>query len=134
VLIIRGTDGKAARYEAASSANELEGGAQAGSCSACTGGKSVALGGEKRITFKIAPVKRAAYVRIAYVNPHKNPVMTELSASGQTPVNVLFPPTGNALGAIVVEVEPAQPLGVNSLTFATLCGSGPELDSISILP
>jgi len=105
VFIIRGTDAQAVRYEAASSANELEGGAVPEACNVCAGGKSVKLGGERSIIFKIVPVKRPTYVRIEYVNRQKSPIAAGLGVNGQVPLNVLFPPTGNAVGAIVVEVE-----------------------------
>jgi hypothetical protein len=134
VLIIRGSDGKAVRYEAAAAANELSEGAAPEACSVCSSGRSVRLGGEKSVTFNITPVKRQAFIRIAYVNRQNSPAVAQLSVSGETPINVLFPPTGESLGAVTLEVESVKPTGVNTLRFESRCGAGPELDSISVLP
>ena len=67
-LVIRGTDAKATRYEAASSANELSGGATPETCKTCSSGRSITIGGERSLTFRIAPHKRSTFVQIHYIN------------------------------------------------------------------
>ncbi|MGO9273613.1 MAG: alpha-galactosidase D [Terriglobia bacterium] len=135
MLIIRGTDGKATRYQAASSANELSGGAAPERCKSCSSGRSVTIGGDKTVTFKIAPIKGAAYIQISYINRNQGPLTAELSVNGEIPTNILFPPTedGEEVGAIRIAVEPTPALRENTLTFSSPGTPGPVLESISVL-
>ena len=135
MLMVRGTEGKATRYEAGSSANEFSGGAAAATCSGYSGGQSIAISGERSLTFKIAPMKGHAYLQISYINGDKVPRTAQLRVNGQTATNISFPPTGggDAAGTITIEVE-LDPSGKeNSLTFSSPCTPGPALESISVL-
>jgi hypothetical protein len=119
-LIIRGTDAPATRYEAAASASS---------------GRSVAIGGERSLTFKIAPIKRPTFVQIRYINPSNVPLAAQLRVDGQIPTNVLFPPTGDGgeVGATTIEVESKQTQPESTLTFSAPGAAGPVLESISVL-
>jgi hypothetical protein len=136
VLFIHGTDGKAERYEAASPSNDMRGGAAPQPCKACSSGKGVAIGAGQELTFKIAPAKRAAYVEINYLNRDHYPASIELSTSGQTPTDILLPPTGEEIGAVMVAVESTQRSAGNTLKFSRSRTSNPALvlDSIAVLP
>src|SRR5271157_4047974 len=90
LLIIRGTDAKPTRYEAVSlsSPNVLDGGATAESCKSCPSGMKVPLGGEKSLTFRIAPIKKSAFVQIHYINMSPDPIPGQLRVDGQIPTNI----------------------------------------------
>lgn len=135
VLIIRGTDGKAVRYEAASSANELSGGATPERCKNCSDGRSIAIGGEKSLTFRIAPMNGSAYIQIFYINRNKNPLIAELRVNGQIPTNILFPSTGEGeeVEAVTVEIECTKAARKNTLTFTSPSAPRLVLESISVL-
>jgi len=135
MLIIRGTDREAVRYDAASSANELSGGAAAERCKDCSGGRSITIGGKKSLNFRIAPIKGSAYIQISYINRNKNPLSAELSVNGQIPTNILFPPTGDGevVGTVTIEVESTQAAKESTLSFTSPCEKGPDLESISVL-
>ena len=132
---IHGTDEKATRYEAASSANELSGGATPEPCKTCSSGRSVSIGGERSITFKIAPLKRSTFVQIHYINRSASPLSTQLSVDGQMPTNILFPPTGGGdeVGSVTVEVESKQTGSESTLRFCAPGAKGPAFESISLL-
>lgn len=136
-LIIRGSDAKPTRYEAVSlsSPNVLDGGATAESCKFCSGGMKVSLGGEKSLIFRIAPIKRPAFVQIHYINMSPDPIPGQLRVDGQIPVNISFPPTGGSdeVGSITIEVESNQTGAHSTLAFSSPCVTGPALESISVL-
>lgn len=134
-LVVRGTDAMGTPYEAASSSNVLDGGATAESCKSCSSGEKVSLGGEKSLTFRIAPIKKPTFVQIHYINMSPEPVPGQLRVDGQIPTNISFPPTGGngEVGSITIEVESNQTGAHSSLTFSSPCVIGPALDSISVL-
>lgn len=134
MLVLRGTAEKATRYDAAASANEFDGGAVAAPCRSCGGGKSVAIGNGKALTFQTAPMQGPAYVRIAYLNPSKVTRLARLRVNGQTATNVGFAPTGDsgAVGTVTVEVNLDQASASNRLKFFSRCSDGPALVSIAV--
>ncbi|MGA9055207.1 MAG: alpha-galactosidase [Terriglobia bacterium] len=135
LLVIHGTDAKATRYEAASSANELSGGATPEPCETCPSGRSITIGGERSLTFKIAPLKRSTFVQIHYINRSTSPHTTQLSVDGQMPTDILFPPTGGGdeVGSITIEVESKQAGSESTLAFSSPGVTGPAFESISLL-
>ena len=135
LLVIHGTDAKATRYEAASSANAFGGGATPEPCETCPNGRSITLGGERSLTFRIAPLKRSAFVQIHYINRSTSPLTAQLSVDGQMPSNILFPPTGSGdeVGFITIEVESRQPGSESTLAFSSPGVTGPIFESISLL-
>jgi hypothetical protein len=134
-LIARGTDAKPTLYEAASRTNVLDGGATAESCKSCSSRQKVSLGGEKSLTFRIAPIKKPTFVQIHYINMSPDPIPGQLRVDGQLPVNISFPPTGEGgeVGSITIEVESNQTGAHSILTFTAPCITGPALESISVL-
>jgi Alpha galactosidase C-terminal beta sandwich domain/Alpha galactosidase A len=134
-LIVRGTDGKGTPYEAASHVNVLDGGATAESCKSCLSGQKVSLGGEKSLTFRIAPVKKPTFVQIHFINMSPEPVPGQLRVDGQMPINISFPPTGSGgeVGSVTIEVESNQTGAHSTLRFSSPCVTGPALESISVL-
>lgn len=134
-LIIRGTDAKPTVFEAASHANVLDGGATIESCKSCPSGMKVPLGGEKSLTFRIAPIRKPTFVQIHYMNLSPDPVPGQLRVDGQLPVDISFPPTGSGeeVGSIMIEVESNQTRAHSTLAFSSPCVTGPALESISVL-
>src|SRR5208282_2503807 len=134
-LVVRGTDAKPTVYEAASHSNVLDGGAMPESCKSCSGGAKVSLGGEKSLTFRITPIKKATFLQIHYINMSPEPVAGQLRVDGQLPTNISFPPTGGAheIGSITIEVESNQDGEHSTLTFSASCVTGPALESITVL-
>jgi hypothetical protein len=134
LLVIRGVDGQASRYEASSSVNEFEGGASAESCPACSNGRSVLIGGLKSLTFTTASLRGAKFVQISYINRSNHPQTVELRVDGQLPTRILFPPTGEVqVGSIMIEVESKQAGSVSTLSFLSPDAPGPALISLSVL-
>lgn len=135
LLVIHGTDAKANRYEAASPANELSGGATAEPCNTCSSGRSVMIGGERSLTFKIPALRQSTFVQVYYINRNAYPLTTQLSVDGQMTTNILFPPTGDReeIGSVTIEVESRQARPESTLTFSSLGVTGPSLESISLL-
>ncbi len=136
-LVVRGTDAKATAFDAVStsSPNVLDGGATAETCKSCPSGMKVPLGGEKSLTFRIAPIKKATFVQIHYVNMSPEPVPGQLRVDGQIPTNISFPPT-DADGeprSITIEVESNQTGEHSTLRFTAPCMTGPALESITVL-
>jgi hypothetical protein len=113
----------------------MSGGATPEPCKNCVNGRSISLGGERSLTFKIAPLRKSAYVEVHYINHTTSPIITQLSVDGQLPTNILFPPTGgeDEVGSITIEVESKQAGSASTLTFTSLCAAGPALESISLL-
>jgi len=136
-LAVRGIDAKPTRYDAvsASSPNVLDGGATAESCKSCPSGMKVSLGGEKSLTFRIAPVKKATFVQIHYTNLSPGPVPGQLRVDGQVPTNISFPSTGRdgEVGSITIAVESNETGAHSTLTFTAPCVTGPALESITVL-
>lgn len=136
MVLIKGAEGKTTRYAVSSPANELTGGAAIASCEACSGGKSVTLGGNKALTFRdVTSAGSHADIQIAYINSGQTPRFAELRVNGQTATRIAFPPTGgrNSVGEITIEAD-LKPSGAkNALTFSSPCNPGPALDSISVL-
>ena len=134
-LIVRGTNAKQTVYEAASRANVLDGGATVESCKSCASGQRISIGGEKSLTFKIAALKKPAFVQIHYINMNRDPVPGQLRVDGQIPTNISFPPTGGdgEVGSITIEMESNQAGAQSTLTFSSPCVIGPALESISVL-
>jgi alpha-galactosidase len=135
LLLVRGTDAKETNYAAVSPANILTGGATAELCGTCASGRSVALGGEKTLTFKIAPFQRPIFVQIHYINPSGTPLTAQLRVGDSISTNVLFPPAGavDQVGSITVEVEPGYAGKQSALVFSSPCATGPALESVSVL-
>jgi hypothetical protein len=136
MLKIVGIDGKEIRYEAGSSANESGGRAATLACRSCSGGRSVAIGGQRALTFKIVPIQGPAYIRISYINNGKKTRTARLKVNGQIATNINFPPTGKekSIGTIIIEAEFKQAGKENLLAFSFPCTPGPTLESIAILP
>jgi hypothetical protein len=136
LLVIRGSDAKATRYEAASRANELGGGAAPEACNACPSGRSVSVGGERSLAFRIPPLTRSTFVQIHYVNRSAHPLIAQLSVDGEMPTNILFPPTGGGgeVGTVTIEVESRQARSKSTLTFSSPGAAGPAIESVSLLP
>jgi len=135
-VVIRGTDAPPARYEAMSPANEFSGGAKLESCLQCASARSVAIGGEQSLTFKIAPIRKAAFLQIEYINRTPKAITAQLRVDGQVPTNVLFPPTGDdpEVGVIALAIESNQTASRSELTFSSyFCASGLSLESISVM-
>lgn len=134
MLRISGIDGKAIRYEAGS-ANKFDGAMVALPCNNCSEKSSVAIGGQRVLTFKIAPVQGPAYIRISYINSGKRTRTARLRVNGQIATNINFPPTGEKfVGTITIEAEFKQAGKENVLAFSSPCAPGPVLKSIAILP
>jgi len=135
LLIVRGTDANAMRYEAAASANQLAGGAASQPCKSCVSGRSVKVGGGGSLTFQVQPIQKSTFVRIHYLNPGKAPVIGQLRTDGQTPTNILFPPTGaeGDIGIITIEVESSHSVQYSRLSFFCSPPKGLSFDSISVL-
>lgn len=134
MLTLRGIDEKATRYEAGSSANAFNGGDVAVPCRNCSGGKSVAIGGGRTLTFKVAPMEGPAYIQIFYINHGKSTRVVRLRVNGQTATNISFPSTGDsgAVGTITIEADLSQTRKNNLLTFFSPCADGPALESIAV--
>lgn len=135
LLVISGSDAKATRYEAASQVNEFNGGATRAPCRACFSGQSVAIGGEKSLTFEnISSAGRLAHIQIGYINGGRRPVMAKLQVNGQDPTEVDFPPTGNqdSVRTITVEVQFKDARTKNALNFSSPCSTGLSLGSILV--
>lgn len=137
LLLITGRPTEGTRYEAASRVNEFEGGAVSAPCPACAGGRGVAIGGEKSLSFeKVTSARRSAYLEIRYTNAGRKPLMAELRVNGQDATNIDFPPTGSqdSMGRITIEVQLQTAPAENVLNFSSPCTNGLELDSISVSP
>jgi hypothetical protein len=135
LLLVRGTDAKATSYAAAAPANILSGGAIVEACGFCASGRSVALGGEKTLSFKIAPFQRPIFVQIHYINQGGTPLTAQLRVGDSISTHVLFPATGavDQVGSITVEVEPGHAGNQTTLVFSCSCATGPALESVSVL-
>jgi hypothetical protein len=136
-LVVRGANAKATRYDVGSSVNELTGGTEKAPCEMCRGRRSAAIVGEKPLTFKIPPIKGAAFIQVEYINRSDKPLIAQLQVDGQLPTNVLFPPTGSLageVGAITVEIESERIDSQSTLRFSSVCPTGLYLASISVLP
>lgn len=135
LLLVRGTDAKATNYAASSPANILSGGATAELCGTCASGRSVALGGEKTLTFKIAPFQGPIFAQIHYINRSGTPLTAQLRVGDNISTNVLFPPAGavDQVGSITVEVEPGYAGKQSTLVFSSPCATGPALESVSVM-
>lgn len=133
MLLVRGTDAEGIRYAAGSPSNDLGGGATAKPCGPCSGDSSVALGGQRTLTFKIAPVQGDAYIQISYINGDPSILTAQLQVNGQIPTSIAFPPTGNSGGTIAIAAN-LKPAGNNNrLTFSSPASAGPAIISISLL-
>jgi hypothetical protein len=135
MLTLRGIDEKATRYEAGSSANECSGGVKTVPYKNCPGKRSVATGGERALTFEIAPMQGPTYIQISYINRSKSTRTAQLRVNGQIATNINFPPTGGSggVGTITIEADLDQTRNKNLLTFFSPHASGPVLESISVL-
>ena len=100
-----------------------------------SGGRSVAIGGERALPFKVAPIQGSAYIQISYSNSDKKTRTAQLKVNEQVATNIEFPSTGSreSVGTITIEAEFKQVGKENSLTFSSPCAPGPVLDSISVL-
>ncbi|HWJ18214.1 MAG TPA: hypothetical protein VNR65_05740, partial [Geobacterales bacterium] len=131
----KGTNVPPVRYEAASRAKLLDGGAMPQSCKVCSGGEKVPLGGERLLTFRIAPIKKATFLQIEYTNLSPGPLPVQLRVDSQMPTNLSLPPTGPAgeVGSVTIEVETNQPGSLSTLTFSSPVATGPALVAVSVL-
>ncbi|MGH9618047.1 MAG: alpha-galactosidase D [Acidobacteriaceae bacterium] len=132
MLTIRGKDEKPTRYEAGSAVNEVGGGAIAVPCTICSGGKTVAIGEKRSLTFEVAPSGGPVYIRIAYINNAKSSRIARLRVNGQIATNILFPPTGEVVGEVILEANLDESAKKNRLTFSSPCAPGPAIESIEI--
>jgi alpha-galactosidase len=134
-VVICGTDARPTRYEATSPSNEFGSGGRAQLCKNCASTHNVAFGGEKSLTFKIAPVRKSAFVQIDYLNRANRPLTGRIQMDSQVPINILFPPTGGSseVGVITVEIEPSQMTSPSLLRFSSPYFGGLSLESISVL-
>lgn len=95
-----------------------------------------AVGDEESKSFVVAPLKGAAVVRISYENLGEQSMIAQLRVDGQTPTNILFPPTGKAKqsGSVVCEVRSNQAGSSSTLLFSWPNSRGPILKWISVQP
>ncbi len=114
MLVIQGSEGKAARY-------------QAGSWSE--------TGNERSLTFSnVAAMGQIGYLQIAYTNGEKTPIVAELRVNGQDATKVAFPSTGGgkAVGTVTVMTDLNSSGKTNTVAFSAPCRNGLALDSISV--
>jgi hypothetical protein len=135
MLVVRGTEGSTIRYLAGSSVNEFSGGAAPTVCETCSERNSVAIDGQRTLTFKIAPIQGDTYIRISYINNGRDIRTAQLKVNGQLATNIAFPPTGGntIVGTIIIAANLKPAGGTNLLKFSSPHDIGPDLVSISLL-
>jgi hypothetical protein len=136
LLMIRGSDAKATRYEPSSSANEVPRVSATEPCLACSVGQNVSNQGEKNQKFNIPILAGTRFIQIFYSNRSKNPVTAKLRVDGKIPSNVLFPPTSEEepVASVMIAVVAEQSETESALSFAFPDASGLALVSLSVLP
>ena len=113
MLLVKGAEGKAVRYAAASAA-----------CRGCSGGKS----------FRgVKAAGKFAAIQISYVNGSRTTVTAELRVNGQTATRIAFPATGAGAGVITIEANLDPSSADNTLSFSAPSNSGIAIDSIAVL-
>jgi hypothetical protein len=116
---VHGSEVTATRYDAPSSAS-----------------RKVTTGVKESLSFVVAPISGVALVHIAYQNRSGQPRIAQLRVDGQTPTNILFPPTGKAqrIGSVTCEVKSDHSGPSSILAFSSLNSVIPILKSISVQP
>lgn len=134
LLKIEGKEGRSTRYDASPSANRLHDREALEKCQTCGDATGVTIDGKRSVSFAVAPLKGVAVVRVSYVNPGNLPLIVQLKVDGNTPTNVLLPPTSKKkpVGSVVCEVESIQSGPSSTLSFSWNNAPGAELNSISI--
>jgi len=112
VLLVHGKNRESVRYEAAKRR----------------------AGDVEPLTIPIKPLHGPTFVQIAYKLGGKEPVISELSVDGQTATRVLFKPTGEGAGVIVVGVDSKQTQALSALSFAAMGLDELTIESIAVLP
>ena len=124
LLVIHGTEAKSTRILPAPGANSMI-------------DKTAALQNEWTFRFTALPCDEPiAAIQVNYENPGASTRFAELRANGQTPTRIAFPPTGDAVGAVWIQVLVDRPQtgakGDNVLRFSSFTALAPQIDSISL--
>jgi spore germination protein len=132
-----GGTGVSTSYEAEASSSVLAGGAQAVSCSACSGGARIGyLGGSGTLTMKGITVPTAGNytITVAYTNGDASSLSLKLSVNGGTAVTFTGAPTANWDTPANGTVTLALAAGSNSILFSNKSTTGdvPDIDKITV--
>lgn len=126
LLLIRGTEARAARISSLPAAKST------------AGGNSVTADEQTFIVKPSVCAQPAAAIEINYTNPDSTPRMAELRVNGQNPTRILFPPTGAAAGSIWIQAlldKSGEKISENNrLNFSTPVGAAPQIEFISVHP
>ena len=134
LLKIKGKEVRSTQYLASASANRLHDGDAPEHCATCRDGQGAAIGGRNSVLFVVAPLKGVAVVRVSYANPGGLPLIVQLKVDGNTPTNILLPPTNkkDKFGSVIWEVESIQAGPSSSLSFSWADAPDAILKSISV--
>lgn len=133
MLVVTGEEKEAAFQSAASPENVLIGGAVAAACPECPEGKSVTIGGNKVLSVKgMKSAANQGYLRVIYRNRSKAPIVGNVSVNGGAVTGVAFPPTGEELRAITVEVKLQGNGAPNFFEFSAPSGEEVALAGVSL--
>jgi hypothetical protein len=129
--------GTATSYEAEASSSVLAGGAQAITCSACSGGARIGyLGGSGTLTMKGITVPTAGNytITIAYTNGDTSSLKLMLSVNGGAAVTFTGAPTANWDTPATGKITLALAAGRNSVLFSNAATTGdvPDIDKITV--
>ncbi len=136
MLTVKGKEGKATRYENAARGNEGVGSAAAGASEGRPIVQNATLAGERSLTFQgVASTSKSTYIRIAYTNGDKAPLLAELRVNGHIATRIAFPSTGgeHAVGSVTIEAPLAPSRTDNVLTFTSRDDPRPGVLWIDVL-
>ncbi len=128
MLIVKGKESKAARYENTARGEEAARGASSSD-------NESRAGGERSLVFKgVTSTSKSGYIRIAYTNGDRTPRLAELRVNGHIATRIAFPSTGgeHTVGSVTIEA-PLETSWTNVLNFSSLCNTGPGILWIDVL-
>jgi hypothetical protein len=117
MLVVKGNESKATRYENASV-------------------ETATSAGEKSVSFKeVSSASKLASIRIAYTNGDNTPRAAELRVNGRIATRIAFPSTGDehTTGTITVEARLEKPGVNNVLSLSSVGSTGPNIAWIEVL-
>jgi Pro-kumamolisin, activation domain len=121
-------------FEAESSGNSLWAGASIASCTACSGGETVALPPSASMQFN--QVQNDGYgpydIRISYINATKSSISANASIDGGAAFPVVFPPSSGNVGSVVVSSQTLAS-GNHTLMIANPSASTLDVDKIEVI-
>jgi len=119
-------------YEAGGPGTTLADGAAVTTCTGCTGESAVSGLGTLTFDDIRVPTPGQYTMTIRYVNPENTDKHAQLSADGQAPVTIAFPPTGNGNTTGVAVATLNLHAGSNTLRFGKTGDTAPAIDTVAV--